>query len=95
MKFRLKFDFQIHYFYDGYRLFVPLGSFRKSCAFDITGPPWFLSGHFYALSAWGMFRRKYGPFARASDASFAFVLLNAAAVVTFANFVADQPAWGR
>ncbi len=51
---------------------------------------------FYALSVWGTFPHKYNPLARASDAAFTFVLLNAAALVAFANFVAGRkPAWGR
>ena len=51
---------------------------------------------FYALSVSGIFRPKHNPLARASDAAFTFVLLNAAALVAFANFVAGRkPAWSR
>jgi poly-beta-1,6-N-acetyl-D-glucosamine synthase len=51
---------------------------------------------FYGLSACRPFRRKRNLFARATDAAFTFVLLNAAALVAFANFIAGRkPAWGR
>jgi poly-beta-1,6-N-acetyl-D-glucosamine synthase len=51
---------------------------------------------FYGLSIWGTFQPKHNPLARASNAAFTFVLLNAAALVAFANFVAGRkPAWGR
>jgi len=51
---------------------------------------------FYALSALKLLRTKIGPFDRAADAAFTFVLLNAAAVVAFANFVTGRKAaWVR
>lgn len=51
---------------------------------------------FYGLSLWGMFRPKYNPLARASDAAFTFVLLNTAALLAFVNFVTGRkPAWSR
>jgi len=51
---------------------------------------------FYALSIWGIFRPRYNPLARASDAAFTFVFLNAAALVAFVNFMAGRkPAWSR
>jgi biofilm PGA synthesis N-glycosyltransferase PgaC len=51
---------------------------------------------FYALSAWALVRLKHNPLARIADAAFTFVLLNTAAVVAFANFVAGRKAaWVR
>ncbi|MGA9545256.1 MAG: hypothetical protein WBQ85_16895, partial [Candidatus Sulfotelmatobacter sp.] len=51
---------------------------------------------FYSLSAWALVRLKPDPLARFADAAFTFVLLNAAAVVAFANFVIRRKvAWGR
>jgi len=50
---------------------------------------------FYSMSVWGAFAPKSGPLAKASNAAFTFVLLNVAALVAFANFVAGRkPAWG-
>ena len=49
----------------------------------------------YALSLLALLRLNLGPVARLADASLTFVLLNAAAVVAFANFVTGRkPAWG-
>ena len=49
---------------------------------------------FYSLSVWGTFGPKSTPLAKASNAAFTFVLLNAAALIAFANFVAGRkPAW--
>lgn len=51
---------------------------------------------FYILGAWGTLPRRYKPLTRATDTALTFVLLNAAALVAFANFVAGRkPAWGR
>jgi hypothetical protein len=51
---------------------------------------------FYSLSLWGIFWPKSNPLARASNAAFTFVLLNTAALVAFANFVAGRKAvWVR
>jgi biofilm PGA synthesis N-glycosyltransferase PgaC len=51
---------------------------------------------FYGLSAWALVRLKHNPLARVADAAFTFVLLNTAAVVAFANFVAGRkPVWAR
>jgi len=51
---------------------------------------------FYGLSAWALVRLKHNPLARLADAAFTFVLLNTAAVVAFANFVAGRKAaWVR
>jgi len=51
---------------------------------------------FYSLSAWGRFRSKHNRRGRITDAAFTFVLLNAAALVAFANFIAGRkPVWGR
>ncbi len=51
---------------------------------------------FYGLSAWALVRLKHNPLARLADAAFTFVLLNTAALVAFANFVAGRkPAWVR
>jgi poly-beta-1,6-N-acetyl-D-glucosamine synthase len=51
---------------------------------------------FYCLSAWALVRLKHNPLARIADAAFTFLLLNMAAVVAFANFIAGRkPAWLR
>jgi cellulose synthase/poly-beta-1,6-N-acetylglucosamine synthase-like glycosyltransferase len=51
---------------------------------------------FYGLSAWALVRMKHNPLARVSEAAFAFVLLNTAAVVAFANFITGRKAaWVR
>jgi poly-beta-1,6-N-acetyl-D-glucosamine synthase len=67
--------------------FLPALFYRIALASQLT---------FYGLSVWGIFRPKYNPLARASDAAFTFVLLNVAALVAFANFVTGRrPAWSR
>jgi hypothetical protein len=51
---------------------------------------------FYGLSLLAMMRIKGGPLARLTDGAFTFVMLNAAALVAFANFVTGRKAaWGR
>jgi len=51
---------------------------------------------FYALSLLATMRLRRGPLARVADAALTFVLLNAAALVAFANFVTGRKvAWGR
>jgi len=51
---------------------------------------------FYGLSACGSLRRQRNPLARVADVAFTFVLLNGAALIAFANFVAGRkPVWGR
>jgi hypothetical protein len=51
---------------------------------------------FYGLSLIGMARVKMGPVANAADAAFTFVILNTAAMVAFANFIARRKvAWTR
>jgi cellulose synthase/poly-beta-1,6-N-acetylglucosamine synthase-like glycosyltransferase len=51
---------------------------------------------FYSLSVGGPFRLRRNPLARAADVAFTFVMLNAAALVAFSNFVSGRkPAWGR
>jgi biofilm PGA synthesis N-glycosyltransferase PgaC len=56
----------------------------------------FLQLAFYGLSLIGMAHVKMGPIARAGDAAFTFVVLNTAAMVAFANFVARRKAaWTR
>jgi poly-beta-1,6-N-acetyl-D-glucosamine synthase len=51
---------------------------------------------FYGLGACGSLRLQRNPLARVADAAFTFVLLNGAALIAFANFVAGRkPAWGR
>jgi len=50
---------------------------------------------FYSLSLCRKFSR-HNPVSRMADVAFTFILLNAAALVAFANFVAGRkPAWGR
>jgi biofilm PGA synthesis N-glycosyltransferase PgaC len=60
--------------------------------------PWFLPGQFYRAAAWGQVGCyvlsmlgwtgwKLGPVSRLADAGFAFVSLNTAALMAFANFV--------
>jgi biofilm PGA synthesis N-glycosyltransferase PgaC len=82
------------------RLFVPFAltaTFVSSCL--LRHPMYrfalFLQVTFYALSALALVRPKWGILARVADAAFTFVLLNAAAVVAFANFVTGRKvAWG-
>ena len=51
---------------------------------------------FYSLSVWRLLSRKTSPLTRFADVAFTFVLLNAAALVAFGNFVAGRkPAWSR
>ncbi len=51
---------------------------------------------FYSLSTLALVRLKHNPLARVADAAFTFVLLNTAAVVAFANFIAGRKAaWVR
>jgi cellulose synthase/poly-beta-1,6-N-acetylglucosamine synthase-like glycosyltransferase len=51
---------------------------------------------FYALTLLALLRLNRGPLARMADAALTFVLLNAAAVVAFANFVTGRKTvWGR
>ncbi len=51
---------------------------------------------FYGLSVWAFVRPKHGPLAKIADAAFTFVLLNAAALVAFGNFVVGRKAaWIR
>jgi len=47
---------------------------------------------FYALSGLRLLGAKGGPLARPADAAFTFVMLNAAAMVAFANFVTGRKA---
>jgi len=55
----------------------------------------FLQLGFYSLSLLRPIL-KHNPLARIADVAFTFLLLNAAAVVAFVNFVAGRkPAWGR
>jgi len=57
---------------------------------------WIAQLAFYGLSACGSLRRKHNPCARVADVAFTFVLLNGAALIAFANFVARRkPVWGR
>lgn len=56
----------------------------------------FLQLLFYGLSLVAVLRLKRGPLARVADVSLTFVLLNTAAVVAFANFIAGRKtAWTR
>ena len=57
---------------------------------------WFLQVAFYGLSLLALFGLKRGLLARSANAAFAFVVLNTAAVVAFAHFVAGRKAvWIR
>jgi len=67
--------------------FLPGVTYRIALVLQLT---------FYGLGIWGSLPLKWNPLARVADAAFTFVLLNAAAVVAFANFVAGRkPAWSR
>lgn len=51
---------------------------------------------FYALGLASLLRLQMGPLSRAADAVWAFVLLNTAALVAFANFIfGRKTAWGH
>ena len=57
---------------------------------------WLLQVAFYGLSLLSLFGLKQGLLARSANAAFAFVVLNTAAVVAFAHFVAGRKAvWIR
>jgi len=57
---------------------------------------WLLQVSFYGLSLLALFGLKRGLLARSANAAFAFVVLNTAAVVAFAHFVAGRKAvWIR
>jgi cellulose synthase/poly-beta-1,6-N-acetylglucosamine synthase-like glycosyltransferase len=57
---------------------------------------WILQVAFYAMSLLALLRLKHGWLARAAGGALAFVLLNSAAVVAFANYAGGRKTeWGR
>lgn len=83
------------------RLFVPFALAALLFTAAILPGPFYrvallLQLAFYGLSAWALVQPRRGPLARLADAAFTFVMLNTAALVAFANFVAGRkPAWVR
>jgi hypothetical protein len=83
------------------RLLVPFALLAALLASALVPQPFYrgaflLQLAFYGLSLIGMARVKLGPIARVGDAAFTFVVLNTAAMVAFANFVARRKvAWTR
>lgn len=83
------------------RLLVPLALVIALISSALVAEPFYRLAlvaqlAFYALSLIGMAQVKLGPIKRLIDAAFTFVVLNAAAMVAFANFVSRRrPEWTR
>jgi biofilm PGA synthesis N-glycosyltransferase PgaC len=83
------------------RLAVPFSLAVLLVASAAVPEPWyraafFLQLAFYALSLFALSKQKHGLVTRVANVALTFIVLNAAAVVAFANFVTRRKeVWGR